>query len=246
MLYSGGNKMNSNKSVVLSNIVVPTRLAFFPSKSKERNAWGFTRNCHPEFISGSTPLVIIQNKEEMLKQVQHDNRRGFTLIELLIVVLIIGILAAVAVPQYQKAVAKTRLTLFLSEISDLKSAFKMYHLETGTYPTYIYDLDIWDSVSSNFLTYSFRGRNYGTYSKKGSYVGTEVFLGGGYGNLYCTLEFYPLGYGWNCRAYTKRAQEFLESDGWEFKRDMGDGSIEYWMKAPYNPRPDILAGRPWQ
>ena len=82
--------------------------------------------CHPEFISGSTPIVIIQNKEEMLKQVQHDSRHGFTLIELLVVVLIIGILAAVAVPQYQKAVDKSRTVQSIQLISSLQKAIEVW------------------------------------------------------------------------------------------------------------------------
>ena len=61
------------------------------------------------------------------------NTKAFTLIELLIVVLIIGILAAVALPQYQKAVEKSKAMQGLTLIKSVREAQVAYHLANGSY-----------------------------------------------------------------------------------------------------------------
>ncbi len=49
-------------------------------------------------------------------------QKGFTLIELMIVVAIIGILAAIAIPQYQNYIAKSQVSRVMSETGNLKTA----------------------------------------------------------------------------------------------------------------------------
>ncbi len=68
--------------------------------------------------------------------------RGFTLIELLVVVLIIAILAAVALPQYQKAVYRTKYAHLKMLTEELARAEEVYYLANGTYTTNFDSLDI--------------------------------------------------------------------------------------------------------
>ncbi len=69
-------------------------------------------------------------------------KKGFTLIELLVVVLIIGILSAVALPQYQKSVEKARFSTMLPLVRSVADAQYVYHLANGEYAEKFEDLDI--------------------------------------------------------------------------------------------------------
>ncbi len=62
-------------------------------------------------------------------------RKGFTLVEILIVVVILGILAAIVIPQFTNASESARASSLISQLQSIRSQLELYQVQhNGTYP----------------------------------------------------------------------------------------------------------------
>ncbi|HYW31314.1 MAG TPA: prepilin-type N-terminal cleavage/methylation domain-containing protein [Gemmatimonas sp.] len=98
---------------------------------------------------------------------QKRTRKGFTLIELLIVVVIIGILAAIAIPKFQETKEKAFITAMKSDLKNLVSSAENYFADNNTYA----DFDA--PAGSSGVTLTYVGVADG-WSAEASHANTEV------------------------------------------------------------------------
>ena len=85
---------------------------------------------------------------------------GFTLVELLIVVVILGILAAIAIPQFNAATAESKEANIMSNLATLRQAIEVYKLQhDDTYPT----VDIVAQLTETTDASGSPGSTYGPY-----------------------------------------------------------------------------------
>jgi type IV pilus assembly protein PilA len=79
------------------------------------------------------PLWSLSIESQRMKNRKLGRRKGFTLIELLIVVVIIGILAAIAIPKFNNTKGKARLAAIKSDLKNVATAQEAYLFDNGTY-----------------------------------------------------------------------------------------------------------------
>ena len=82
----------------------------------------------------------------------HATQQGFTLIELMIVVAIIGILAAIAIPAYQDYTVRAQVTEGMNLASPVETGIAEYFANTGSFPTTLSSVGISNSATGKYVS----------------------------------------------------------------------------------------------
>lgn len=107
-------------------------------------------------------------------------RSGFTLIELLIVVVIIGVLAAIAIPKFQNTKGKANLAAIKSDLRNLATAEEAYFYQNGFYTSNLSAMNVNPSpgVSFTFGTVNAGGWGASATHPKAFPITCALFMGG--------------------------------------------------------------------
>ena len=108
------------------------------------------------------------------------NNKGFTLIELLIVVVIIGILAAIAIPKFSATREKAYFAAMKSDLKNLASQQEIYYSDNYSYSSSVGDLGFVNSDGSNIAIASVSSSGWAAtayHSALGTTEGCAIFYG---------------------------------------------------------------------
>jgi len=104
----------------------------------------------------------------MIKKPVHANDSGFTLIELMVVVAIIGVLTAIAIPQYQKYQARARQVEAKTILGSIYTAEQSFSTENGTYTQCLGNIGAQATGNQFFYTVGFQAAGNATCSSAGT------------------------------------------------------------------------------
>ena len=152
-----------------------------------------------------------QTGKGMMKQ------KGFTLIELMIVVAIIGILAAIAMPQYNQYVARTQVVEAFALLGPVKQALTLYYQEKGTFPTQA-------TVDERHDTLGIPRQS--VYRSSDGYIRLIQVLPGGSGSI--RVDF---------KAESAGVNALIARKSFKMTPSMSSGVITGWTCAPYDTSP---------
>jgi type IV pilus assembly protein PilA len=127
-------------------------------------------------------------------------RRGFTLVELAVVVVIIGVLAAFAVPRFLSSVERSKASEAFNYLSSVQAAQERYHARQGTYASLITDLDIKMTTPKYFTAGAIAPGSTGDLEDSWSLTLTRQGASAGYGAY--TVTFTEEGYDSNAVTST--------------------------------------------
>ena len=139
--------------------------------------------------------------------------KGFTLIELLVVVLIIGILSAVALPQYTKAVEKSRAAQAVTWLRSAANAQEVYYMANGSYAPDLESLDLEFPTNLKDFTFSDQDITNGKLSLSRKNKGYVMVSWGARGTMFPGVMY--------CSASNSRA------DAKEICRSISNGKASF-------------------